>query len=229
MAELSSHNSADLCRACSPWPQIVVCVRSTVSAPWPSSRCSRTTPASRSCPAGFIGVDVFFVLSGFLITSLLYAELTATGRIDLGAFWTRRARRLLPAALAMIVAVIAARPLFPPDAVAGLRGDHRKRKTVKLTCEICGCAGQRDWCGCQGRCYGWSAGGPGLPCAWRRAGPPATGHLSPGSCSRRRAATSRDTTSRTLPSIGNSGFRLSAGRCAKTPTGKNRQDALLAV
>jgi peptidoglycan/LPS O-acetylase OafA/YrhL len=74
-------------------------------------------------PGGFIGVDVFFVLSGFLITSLLYGELTARGRIDLGAFWTRRARRLLPAALVMIAAVIAARPLFPPDAVAGLRGD----------------------------------------------------------------------------------------------------------
>ncbi|HEY0716600.1 MAG TPA: acyltransferase family protein [Streptosporangiaceae bacterium] len=74
-------------------------------------------------PGGFIGVDVFFVLSGFLITSLLYGELTATGRIGLGAFWARRARRLLPAALAMIIAVLAARPLFPPDAVAGLRGD----------------------------------------------------------------------------------------------------------
>jgi peptidoglycan/LPS O-acetylase OafA/YrhL len=74
-------------------------------------------------PGGFIGVDVFFVLSGFLITSLLYEELTATGRIDLGAFWTRRARRLVPAALVMIVAVLAARPLFVPDSVAALRGD----------------------------------------------------------------------------------------------------------
>jgi peptidoglycan/LPS O-acetylase OafA/YrhL len=74
-------------------------------------------------PGGFVGVDVFFVLSGFLITSLLYDELVTTGRIDLGAFWTRRARRLLPAALAMIVAVLAARPLFAPDSVTGLRGD----------------------------------------------------------------------------------------------------------
>jgi peptidoglycan/LPS O-acetylase OafA/YrhL len=74
-------------------------------------------------PGGFIGVDVFFVLSGFLITSLLYDELVVTGRIDLGGFWTRRARRLLPAALVMIVAVLAARPLFVPDSVAGLRGD----------------------------------------------------------------------------------------------------------
>jgi peptidoglycan/LPS O-acetylase OafA/YrhL len=74
-------------------------------------------------PGGFIGVDVFFVLSGFLITSLLYDELAGTGRIDLGGFWTRRARRLLPAALVMIVAVLVARPLFVPDSVAGLRGD----------------------------------------------------------------------------------------------------------
>jgi peptidoglycan/LPS O-acetylase OafA/YrhL len=74
-------------------------------------------------PGGFVGVDVFFVLSGFLITSLLYAELVVTGRIDLGGFWTRRARRLLPAALVMIVAVLAARRLFAPDSVAALRGD----------------------------------------------------------------------------------------------------------
>jgi peptidoglycan/LPS O-acetylase OafA/YrhL len=74
-------------------------------------------------PGGFVGVDVFFVLSGFLITSLLYDELVVTGRIDLGGFWTRRARRLLPAALVMIAAVVAARPLFVPDSVAALRGD----------------------------------------------------------------------------------------------------------
>jgi peptidoglycan/LPS O-acetylase OafA/YrhL len=74
-------------------------------------------------PGGFAGVDVFFVLSGFLITSLLYDELVVTGRIDIGAFWTRRARRLLPAALVMIVTVVAARPLFVPDSVAALRGD----------------------------------------------------------------------------------------------------------
>ncbi len=54
-------------------------------------------------------------------------------------------------------------------------------------------------------------------CAWS----PATGHPSPGSCSRRRAATSRNTTSRTLPSTASSGFRRGAGRCEKTPTGKN--------
>ena len=74
-------------------------------------------------PGGFVGVDVFFVLSGFLITSLLYDELATTGRINLGGFWTRRARRLLPAALVMIAAVVAARSLFVPDSVSGLRWD----------------------------------------------------------------------------------------------------------
>ncbi|MGI8710696.1 MAG: acyltransferase family protein [Acidimicrobiales bacterium] len=51
---------------------------------------------------GYLGVDLFFVLSGYLITSLLLAEHTATGTIALGAFWGRRSRRLLPALLALL-------------------------------------------------------------------------------------------------------------------------------
>jgi peptidoglycan/LPS O-acetylase OafA/YrhL len=57
-------------------------------------------------PGGFIGVDVFFVISGFLITSLLLREHARTGTIRLGSFWKRRARRLLPA-LALVVTVCA--------------------------------------------------------------------------------------------------------------------------
>jgi len=59
---------------------------------------------------GFIGVDVFFVLSGFLITSLLLRELGATGTVSLANFWARRARRLLPASgLVIVVTLIAGR------------------------------------------------------------------------------------------------------------------------
>ncbi|HQZ36009.1 MAG TPA: acyltransferase, partial [Ilumatobacteraceae bacterium] len=55
---------------------------------------------------GFIGVSVFFTLSGFLITSLLLRESSATGSIRLTRFWARRIRRLWPAAFAMLLAVI---------------------------------------------------------------------------------------------------------------------------
>lgn len=56
---------------------------------------------------GFLGVSAFFTLSGFLITSLLLAEHRSTGRIDLRAFWARRARRLLPASFAALLLVSA--------------------------------------------------------------------------------------------------------------------------
>jgi peptidoglycan/LPS O-acetylase OafA/YrhL len=72
---------------------------------------------------GFLGVDVFFVLSGFLITSLLLDELGRRGRIALADFWIRRARRLLPALIVMVLAVVAARSLFPAEAITTLRDD----------------------------------------------------------------------------------------------------------
>jgi peptidoglycan/LPS O-acetylase OafA/YrhL len=65
-------------------------------------------------PGGFVGVDVFFAISGFLITSLLLAEVEATGRISLRDFWARRARRILPAALIVIAACAGATALLVP-------------------------------------------------------------------------------------------------------------------
>src|SRR6266516_7797467 len=55
-------------------------------------------------PGGFVGVDVFFVLSGFLITGLLLAEARANGSVSLIDFYVRRARRILPAAALTLVA-----------------------------------------------------------------------------------------------------------------------------
>jgi peptidoglycan/LPS O-acetylase OafA/YrhL len=64
---------------------------------------------------GFLGVDIFFVLSGYLITTLLIAEHERSGRIHLGAFWARRARRLLPALFLTIAVVISWVALVGPD------------------------------------------------------------------------------------------------------------------
>ena len=60
-------------------------------------------------PGGFVGVDMFYVISGYLIAALLYREVTLTGKVSLGSFWARRARRILPAAtLVTVVTTIAA-------------------------------------------------------------------------------------------------------------------------
>ncbi|SDU86163.1 Peptidoglycan/LPS O-acetylase OafA/YrhL, contains acyltransferase and SGNH-hydrolase domains [Jiangella alkaliphila] len=56
---------------------------------------------------GYVGVDVFFVISGFLITGLIHREIEQTGRLGLGRFWARRARRLLPATAVVLGAVAA--------------------------------------------------------------------------------------------------------------------------
>jgi peptidoglycan/LPS O-acetylase OafA/YrhL len=61
-------------------------------------------PGHTLMPGGFLGVEVFFVISGYLITSLLLAERRRLGRVGLGHFWARRIRRLWPALIVMIVA-----------------------------------------------------------------------------------------------------------------------------
>jgi peptidoglycan/LPS O-acetylase OafA/YrhL len=72
-------------------------------------------------PGGFLGVDVFFVLSGYLITDLLVAQQNRLGRLDLRQFWTRRARRLLPALAVVLVVVTAATAIIESGQLAALR------------------------------------------------------------------------------------------------------------
>ncbi|WP_157732697.1 acyltransferase family protein [Cellulomonas sp. PSBB021] len=73
---------------------------------------------------GFIGVDVFFVISGFLITGLLLREFERTGSISFVQFYARRARRILPAALVVLIVTIAAAvALFPEARARNVAGD----------------------------------------------------------------------------------------------------------
>ena len=72
---------------------------------------------------GYLGVSVFFTLSGFLITSLLLTEHRATGSVNAAAFYTRRARRLLPASLVCLVAVCVLAAFGAWDGITKLRRD----------------------------------------------------------------------------------------------------------
>lgn len=66
-------------------------------------------------PGGFLGVDVFFVLSGFLLTSLVLVEHHNTRTVSVSGFWSRRIRRLLPAALTTVVVSVAIAFVLEPD------------------------------------------------------------------------------------------------------------------
>ena len=74
-------------------------------------------------PGGFLGVDLFFVLSGFLITSLLLDDRARHGTVQLTQFWLRRARRLLPAAFLVILIALTVTSLWHPSELRTLRGD----------------------------------------------------------------------------------------------------------
>lgn len=69
---------------------------------------------------GFIGVDVFFVVSGFLITTLLIREVAKTGRINLPKFWLRRARRLLPALFLCVITSVSIAMLVSFELLVGI-------------------------------------------------------------------------------------------------------------
>ena len=71
-------------------------------------------------PGGGLGVDIFFVLSGFLITGLLVGERAESGRIRLGAFWARRARRLLPALAILLLVCTSAALVIGGDVLVGI-------------------------------------------------------------------------------------------------------------
>jgi peptidoglycan/LPS O-acetylase OafA/YrhL len=77
----------------------------------------------RWLPGGFLGVDVFFVVSGYLITSLLVEERRGSMTTDLKGFWLRRAKRLLPALFAMLGVTCAYAAVAVPDALYRLRTD----------------------------------------------------------------------------------------------------------
>ncbi len=81
---------------------------------------------------GYVGVDVFFVISGFLISSHLLSELRDRGRIGYGAFYARRVRRLLPAALTVIVATVAAAAYW----VSPLQFSYVVKDAVAATCYV---------------------------------------------------------------------------------------------
>jgi len=72
-------------------------------------------------PGGFFGVDIFFVISGFLVTSLLVREQNEKGKIDIIHFFVRRVRRLLPAAAFMVVATLSLALALPTDLRVGMR------------------------------------------------------------------------------------------------------------
>ncbi len=74
-------------------------------------------------PGGFLGVEVFFVISGYLITLLLIGEHERTGTVNLKQFYLRRARRLLPALFVLLIGLMIYTTLFRSDALGQLRGD----------------------------------------------------------------------------------------------------------
>jgi peptidoglycan/LPS O-acetylase OafA/YrhL len=76
-----------------------------------------------SFPGGFLGVEIFFVLSGYLLTSLLLREHEHSGRIDHLRYAARRVRRLVPAGLVLLTALLLLAPLAAPEDAHRLRGD----------------------------------------------------------------------------------------------------------
>lgn len=86
-----------------------------------------TSDLTDIAPGGFIGVSVFFTLSGYLVTTLLLRQVESTGRVDMRRFWTRRIKRLVPASLAVVFAAVVLSSTYwsgmrVVDAAAGVFG-----------------------------------------------------------------------------------------------------------
>ena len=77
--------------------------------------------APGALPGGFLGVDVFFVISGYLITSLLVRERSRRGRVGLPPFWGRRIRRLYPAIVALVIVLISVTAVWDTRALVSSR------------------------------------------------------------------------------------------------------------
>jgi peptidoglycan/LPS O-acetylase OafA/YrhL len=118
-------------------------------------------------PGGYVGVDIFFVISGFLITSLMVREVERSGRLSLLGFWARRARRLLPASTLVLAfsAVVSflwlpvtSRKDFGGDIVASAfyvvnwrRSSTTGRWRSRSSSTWCGRCSSRPWCSCSAR------------------------------------------------------------------------------
>jgi len=84
-------------------------------------------------PSGFLGVDVFMVVSGFIVTNLLLRERQRNGRINVAAFWGRRFRRLVPALVVMVIVVTELVRRLDPPSVAGAARSQGLSALVYLT------------------------------------------------------------------------------------------------
>jgi peptidoglycan/LPS O-acetylase OafA/YrhL len=94
---------------------------------------------------GYIGVDVFFVISGFLITGLLWREVGSSGTVRLRRFYGARARRLLPASAAVgVVTAISAAILLPPLQARGVLGAASPARCTWATTALC-CKVSTTW------------------------------------------------------------------------------------